>query len=331
MIDVFVIGLVFGLGGAATEYVISRLTGDPVDLSDVPDHLRRRVRSSGHSSTSRTRSPAPVTRSEWPCWVCGSRAATAIGGRGAVTRTLALPLSFLLLGLGFVLILARRDRRALHDLVGRTAVVYAWTRERPICGSSPSARPRGPDRIGHGREGRWGRRPGASVAEHAELLEDVASSSQYWRSAQIRSPRNSATVTPCSVTRMPGRLDRRRAPSSSGPEWVMVTLHSAQAWSPPTSSGTTSSAGRRTRRRGVELVEQLGQRRHRQRRRPRVHVVGVDARSSASRSPTTAARSARARTAARAAFDVIAAEQLALADANSASVSAPIGAAPRGP
>ena len=36
------------------------------------------------------------------------------------------PLSFLLFGLGFLLILLRRDRRALHDLIASTAVVYAW-------------------------------------------------------------------------------------------------------------------------------------------------------------------------------------------------------------
>ncbi len=41
-------------------------------------------------------------------------------------RVLALPLSFLLFGLGFLLILLRRDRRALHDLIARTAIVYAW-------------------------------------------------------------------------------------------------------------------------------------------------------------------------------------------------------------
>ena len=54
-------------------------------------------------------------------------------------RVLAFPLSFLLLGLGFVLILLRRDRRALHDLIGRSRVVYAWdvgaSRSRFIVGS----------------------------------------------------------------------------------------------------------------------------------------------------------------------------------------------------
>lgn len=51
---------------------------------------------------------------------------TAVGSREAVVRLIALPLSFLTLGIGFVLILLRRDGRALHDLIGRTSVVYAW-------------------------------------------------------------------------------------------------------------------------------------------------------------------------------------------------------------
>ncbi len=39
---------------------------------------------------------------------------------------LALPLSFLTLGIGFLLILLREDGRALQDLIGGTAVVYGW-------------------------------------------------------------------------------------------------------------------------------------------------------------------------------------------------------------
>ncbi len=50
----------------------------------------------------------------------------AIGPRQAVVRTLALPLSFLLLGLGFLGILTNRRRRALHDHLAGTAVVYSW-------------------------------------------------------------------------------------------------------------------------------------------------------------------------------------------------------------
>lgn len=51
---------------------------------------------------------------------------TSVGNREAVVRLLALPLSFLTLGIGFLLILFRRDGRALHDLIGRTSVVYGW-------------------------------------------------------------------------------------------------------------------------------------------------------------------------------------------------------------
>jgi uncharacterized RDD family membrane protein YckC len=46
--------------------------------------------------------------------------------RQAVIRTLVFPLSFLLLGLGFLGIVLQHDRRALHDLIAGTAVIYAW-------------------------------------------------------------------------------------------------------------------------------------------------------------------------------------------------------------
>jgi uncharacterized RDD family membrane protein YckC len=46
--------------------------------------------------------------------------------RDGSIRTLAFPLSFIILGLGFVSILLRRDRCALHDLIADTEVVYSW-------------------------------------------------------------------------------------------------------------------------------------------------------------------------------------------------------------
>ena len=49
-----------------------------------------------------------------------------VDGRRAIVRTLAFPLSFLLLGLGFLGILLGDQRRALHDVIAGTAVVYAW-------------------------------------------------------------------------------------------------------------------------------------------------------------------------------------------------------------
>jgi uncharacterized RDD family membrane protein YckC len=50
----------------------------------------------------------------------------AIGARQAVIRTLALPLSFLAFGLGFLGILTNRDRHAWHDRLAGTSVVYSW-------------------------------------------------------------------------------------------------------------------------------------------------------------------------------------------------------------
>jgi uncharacterized RDD family membrane protein YckC len=44
----------------------------------------------------------------------------------AVRRTLALPLSFLTLGIGFLPIVFGKERRALHDKLAGTAVVYSW-------------------------------------------------------------------------------------------------------------------------------------------------------------------------------------------------------------
>ena len=51
---------------------------------------------------------------------------TEITPRQGVLRALVFPLSFLLLGLGFVGILLQHERRALHDLIAGTTVVYAW-------------------------------------------------------------------------------------------------------------------------------------------------------------------------------------------------------------
>jgi len=51
---------------------------------------------------------------------------TEITSRQGVLRALVFPLSFLLLGAGFLGILLQHERRALHDLIAGTTVVYAW-------------------------------------------------------------------------------------------------------------------------------------------------------------------------------------------------------------
>jgi uncharacterized RDD family membrane protein YckC len=46
--------------------------------------------------------------------------------RQAFVRAVTLPISFLILGLGFVGIIFGRERRALHDRFAHSAVVYSW-------------------------------------------------------------------------------------------------------------------------------------------------------------------------------------------------------------
>jgi uncharacterized RDD family membrane protein YckC len=62
---------------------------------------------------------------------------TRVAARGAAMRTIAFPLSFVLFGAGFFLGVIRRDRRQLHDLIGGTAVVYAWDAETARLRASP--------------------------------------------------------------------------------------------------------------------------------------------------------------------------------------------------
>jgi len=68
-----------------------------------------------------------------------------VSGRRAIGRTLVFPLSFLILGLGFLGILLGDRRRALHDVIAGTVVVYSWdaqaARLRYLSRSSPSGTP----------------------------------------------------------------------------------------------------------------------------------------------------------------------------------------------
>lgn len=62
--------------------------------------------------------------------IVGIRVVAADGStlsvRRALVRTIAFPISALVFGLGFLLILVQREHRGLHDLIAGTAVVYDW-------------------------------------------------------------------------------------------------------------------------------------------------------------------------------------------------------------
>ncbi len=55
-----------------------------------------------------------------------SRTGEPLGARWAVVRVLVLPVSIGFFGLGCLGILLGKERRALHDVVARCAVVYDW-------------------------------------------------------------------------------------------------------------------------------------------------------------------------------------------------------------
>ena len=126
-IDLFAIGLLFSLGGAVAEYVLSVLLREPVRFaeSSIAARIALVVWAFVYMAY-----PLAASGRTFGMAMVGVRTVRADGRdldqRHAIMRVLALPLSFLLFGLGFFLILLRRDRRALHDLIASTAVVYAW-------------------------------------------------------------------------------------------------------------------------------------------------------------------------------------------------------------
>ncbi len=127
VIDLVVIGISFAIGGQVVEFVMSVLLREPVRLAAAPQvsTIALIVWAFLYWTFTLNASGQTLGMS-----LLGVRAVAADGGRldrrHVIVRVLAFPFSFLLLGFGFVLILLRRDRRALHDLIARSCVVYAW-------------------------------------------------------------------------------------------------------------------------------------------------------------------------------------------------------------
>jgi uncharacterized RDD family membrane protein YckC len=67
------------------------------------------------------------------------RDGTPLAGKSAFVRVVTYPLSFLLMGLGMIGIVLGRERRALHDLLAGSAVVYDWG-DRPAEMPAPITR-----------------------------------------------------------------------------------------------------------------------------------------------------------------------------------------------
>jgi len=127
LLDLAFIALLFSLGGVVLEYLFTTVMGHPMQLRDaaLASNIALAVWAFLYLAY-----PQSVSGRTLGMAMVGLRAVRADGSdlkvRNAVVRTLFLPLSFVLFGLGFALIALRADRRALHDLFGGSAVVYAW-------------------------------------------------------------------------------------------------------------------------------------------------------------------------------------------------------------
>jgi uncharacterized RDD family membrane protein YckC len=127
VVDAIAIAAIFAIAGRIFEYVASIFLHDRVSLPEAG--LGSRI-ALGVWAFIYLAEPLAMSGRTFGMAVFGLRAVRPDGrdvnGWHAVLRVLSFPLSFALAGLGFVLILVRRDRRALHDLIGSTVVVYAW-------------------------------------------------------------------------------------------------------------------------------------------------------------------------------------------------------------
>jgi uncharacterized RDD family membrane protein YckC len=127
LIDVVVAAALFALGGRVVEFLASAIVGEDVNVSE------HRILSTSLLAVwvfIYCAYPLAVSGRTVGMAAVGVRAVRSDGspmrGRDAIIRVLVTPLSFALLCFGFLLILLRRDRRALQDLIAGTAVVYGW-------------------------------------------------------------------------------------------------------------------------------------------------------------------------------------------------------------
>jgi uncharacterized RDD family membrane protein YckC len=126
-IDLFASSAVFALALAAVSYAVHVVTGRQVswnrqDIVVAVIFVAWQFLYFGYSWA--------VSGRTFGMAVLGVRVVSADGTTlepwHGVLRALVFPLSFLLFGLGFLGILVQRERRALHDLIAGSAVVYAW-------------------------------------------------------------------------------------------------------------------------------------------------------------------------------------------------------------
>jgi uncharacterized RDD family membrane protein YckC len=126
-VDVAVSSLLFTLGLAGAAFIWTTLTGRHVSWSksDVVIAVIFSVWSFLYFAYFWATSGRTVGMAALGVRVVRADGVKLDSWRG-VLRALVFPLSFLLFGLGFAGIVVQRERRALHDLIAGSAVIYAW-------------------------------------------------------------------------------------------------------------------------------------------------------------------------------------------------------------
>ena len=126
-VDIALAGFLFVTGSVAIDYVMNRIAG--IDTSVAEPNIWRGLAAvawffiywwGSIGMTGKTPGKA----------LLGLRVLTRNGdvldGRQAAVRAIFLPVSYLLFGFGFLGILVGRERRALHDGIAGSCVVYDW-------------------------------------------------------------------------------------------------------------------------------------------------------------------------------------------------------------
>jgi uncharacterized RDD family membrane protein YckC len=126
-IDLVAIVLIHDIVGSAIQFLVSTLSGDNFTLRELPilPWLSFTIWAVLYCTY-----PVAAVGKTLGMAIVGLRVVkpdgSPVGARGAILRFVFLPLSFITLGVGFLMILFRRDHRALQDCLGGTAVIYAW-------------------------------------------------------------------------------------------------------------------------------------------------------------------------------------------------------------
>lgn len=127
LIDSVTLSFLFALGATVFEFLVAEVLGIDFDVADAPvaATIALAVWSFLYFAV-----PLAASGRTFGSAILGLRVVRSDGREldpgHAVIRVLVFPLSFLLFGVGFLIILVRHDRRALQDLIADTAVVYAW-------------------------------------------------------------------------------------------------------------------------------------------------------------------------------------------------------------